>query len=325
MIQRRQFVTAAAALATAGWGTAFTGPAWAQNAPDLGTPALPESGVRRIPLGAFELLAVNDGVARQPLAEGLVRNAPLAEVKLLLASQGLPTDYLDLSFTAFVIIAPGRRVLLDTGNGEFGGPTTGRLLANLARVGITRESIDTVLISHFHGDHINGLRRRDGSWVFPKAEVMVPAVEWGYWMDDEKMRAAPDEMKGAFQNVRRVFGPVAGQVKKFEPDADLFAGFKAVAAHGHTPGQSLFEVESMEKKFLYLADLGNVPALFMRRPDWGTQFDIDAEAALVTRRNVLEEAAGDGTLVGGYHFPFPAVGTVLKNVDGYEFDPYRAP
>ncbi len=324
MIQRRQFLTAtAAALATAGWGTAFTGPAWAQNAPDLGTPTLPESGVRRIPLGGFELLAVNDGVARRPLAEGFVRNAPLVEVKKLLAAQGLPTDYLDISFTAFLIIAPGRRVLLDTGNGEFGAATTGRLLANLARVGITPESIDTVLISHFHGDHINGLRRRDGGWVFPKAEVMVPAVEWSYWMDDDKMNTAPAAMKGAFQNVRRVFGPVSGQVKKFEPDADLFTGFKAVAAHGHTPGQSLFEVESKDQRFLYLADLSNVPALFMRRPDWVVQFDMDAEAAMATRRNVLEDAATDGGLVGGYHFPFPAVGTVLKDVDGYDFDPYR--
>jgi glyoxylase-like metal-dependent hydrolase (beta-lactamase superfamily II) len=326
MMRRRQFLmaSAAAAAAAAGWwGDALVGPAWAQNAPDLGTPELPENGVRRFPLGGVELLAINDGVARRPLAEGFVRNAPLAEVKKMLESQGLPTDYLDISFTTFLLIAPGRRVLLDTGNGEFGGATTGRLLANLAKAGITPDNIDAVLISHFHGDHINGLRRRDGSWTFPKAQVMVPEREWAFWMDDAKMEAAPANAKGAFQNVRRVFGPNAAQIRKFEPDADLVAGIKAVSAHGHTPGHTMFTVQGKDERFTYVADLTNVPALFMRRPDWVVQFDMDAEAAMAMRRNVLEDAATEKSLVGGYHFPFPAVGRVIKEADGYDFDPFR--
>lgn len=324
MIRRRQMLVAgAAAMATAGWGGLLSGPAWAQNAPDLGTPTLPENGVRRIPLGDAELLAVHDGIARRPLAEGFVRNASITQVKAALAEAELPTEHLDISFTAFVLVTRTRRILMDTGNGEFGAPTTGRLLANLARAGITPDSIDTVLITHFHGDHINGLRRRDGSWVFPKAQVMVPAREWAFWMDDERMAAAPDAMKPAFQGVRRVFAPVAAQVKRFEPDTELMPGLKAVAAHGHTPGMSMFEVQSRDQRFLFVADLTNVPALFMRQPDWAVQFDMDAEAARLTRRKVLEAAATDGTLVGGYHFPFPAVGKVLKDGEGYDLDPYR--
>jgi glyoxylase-like metal-dependent hydrolase (beta-lactamase superfamily II) len=325
MIQRRQLLMAAAAtLSGLGWGSLLSGPAWAQNAPDLGTPTLPENGVRRIPLGDAELLAVHDGIARRPLAEGFVRNAPLADVKAQLGAAGLPTDYLDVSFTAFVLVTRTRRILMDTGNGEFGAPTTGRLLANLVRAGIAPESIDTVLITHFHGDHINGLRRRDGSPVFPKAQIMVPAREWAYWMDDERMAAAPEGMKGAFQAVRRVFGPVAAQVKRFEPDTEVLPGVLAVAAHGHTPGMSMFEVNARDQKFLFVADLTNVPALFMSRPDWAVQFDMDAEAARVVRRQVLAAAATEGTLVGGYHFPFPAVGKVLEQGEGYELDPYRS-
>ena len=324
MIRRRQFLTAsAAAFAGAGLGNLWMGPAWAQNAPDLGTPELPENGVRRIPLGDMEVLAVHDGIARRPLAEGFVRNASLAEVKADLAAQNLPTDYIDIGFTAFVIVGKGKRVLIDAGNGEFGAATTGRLAANLARAGIAPDSIDTVLISHFHGDHINGLRRRDGQWVFSKAQVMVPAREWDFWMSDERMAAAPEAMKGAFQNVRRVFGPAAAQVKKFEPDSELMPGLRAVAAHGHTPGMSLFELQARDRKFLYLADLTNIPALFMRQPDWAVQFDMDAELGRTVRRRVLEAAAADGTLVGGFHCPFPAVGTILKDGSGYEFDPYR--
>lgn len=324
MIQRRQLLVAGtAALAASALGTAFIGPAWAQNAPDLGTPELPESGVRRIPMGDMELLAVNDGVARRPLAEGFVRNAALAEVQAALQAAGLPTGHLDVPFTAFLLVGKGRRVLMDTGNGEFGAPTTGRLLANLARAGITPESIDTVLITHFHGDHINGLRRRDGSWVFPKAKVMVPAREWAFWMDDARMNAAPEGMRGAFQNVRRVFGPVADRIKQFEPDAQVLPGVRAVAAHGHTPGMAMFEAETPGHKFLFLADLSNVPALFLRRPDWAVQFDMDPDLARKVRLDVLATAASAGTLVGGYHFPFPAVGKVLTAGKGFEFDPYR--
>lgn len=324
MIRRRQLLVAgAAAMAGAGWGGWLGGPAWAQNAPDLGTPTLPENGVRRIPLGDAELLAVHDGIARRPLAEGFVRNASITQVKAALVEAELPTDYLDVSFTAFLLVTKTRRILMDTGNGEFGAPTTGRLLANLARAGISPDSIDTVLITHFHGDHINGLRRRDGSWVFPKAQVMVPAREWAFWMDDERMAAAPEGMKPAFQGVRRVFAPVAAQVRRFEPDTELMPGLRAVAAHGHTPGMSMFEVQSRDQRFLFVADLTNVPALFMRQPDWAVQFDMDPEAARLTRRKVLETAASEGTLVGGYHFPFPAVGKVLKDGEGYDLDPYR--
>ncbi len=324
MIQRRHFLAAGAALAAGAWGTAFMGPAWAQNAPDLGTPEVPENGVRRIPLGGVEVLAINDGAARRPLTEGFVRGVPLAEVQKQLQREGLPTEYIDIPFTVFMVVAPGRRILIDTGNGEFGAVTTGRALANLARAGITLDSIDTVLISHFHGDHINGLRRRDGSWVFPKAQVVVPAAEWAHWMDDDKMAAAPEGARGAFQNVRRVFGPVADKVRKVDGGAVLAPGVTAIAAHGHTPGHTLFRVESQDKRFTYLGDLSNVPALFVRQPDWAVQFDMDAEAARLTRRRVLDEAVADGGLVGGFHFPFPAVGTVLKDGAGYDFDPFRA-
>ena len=324
MIQRRQLLAAGAAtLVTMGWGSALVGPAWAQNAPDLGMPELPENGVRRIPMGDVELLAIHDGIARRPLSEGFVRNAKLAEVQSALTAAGLPTTHLDISFTAFMLVGRDRRVLMDTGNGEFGAATTGRVLANLQKAGIAPDSIDTVVITHFHGDHINGLRRRDGSLVFPKAQVMVPAAEWDFWMDDARMNAAPEGMKGAFQNVRRVFGPIAAQVKKFEPETQLLPGLKAVAAYGHTPGMTMFEVESKGKKFLFVADLTNIPALFLRNPDWAVQFDMDAEAARLTRRKVLDAAVAEATLVGGYHFPFPAVGTVLKDGAGFDFEPYR--
>ncbi|WP_019561247.1 MBL fold metallo-hydrolase [Caldimonas manganoxidans] len=323
MLQRRQFLAGSAVVTLGALGGLGWAPVWAQNAPDLGLPELPNPGFARLRLGEVEILAINDGVARRPLAEGFVREVPLAQVQAALRDAGLPTTHVDIGFTAFVAILGERRILMDTGNGQFGAPTTGRLLAHLQAAGLPPDQIDTVLITHFHGDHINGLRNRDGSTPFPKAEVWVPEAEWAFWMDDARMNAAPDAMRGAFQNVRRVFGPIATQVRRFAPDAVLMPGLRAIAAHGHTPGMSMFQVESRGQRFLNLADLSNLPALFVRQPDWAVTFDMDPQAARAVRHKILSMAAQEGVTVGGYHFPFPAFGQLQRQAQGYDFKPAR--
>ena len=119
MLKRRQFLGAGAGLCAYAAGSFV--PVWAQSAPNLGTHTLPSPGFRRTKMGDVEIISVLDGIARRPLGEEFVKNAPLAEVKALLTSQGLPTDYIDVPFTPFVVIAGGRKVLIDTGLGEFGG------------------------------------------------------------------------------------------------------------------------------------------------------------------------------------------------------------
>src|SRR5512147_1391857 len=132
---RRQFLGAAVAAPLTYAAGSFV-PAWAQNAPNFGTPTLPTPGFRRIKVGDVEVVSLIDGIARRPLGEEFVKNAPIAEVRALLASQNLPTDYIDVPFTPFLVIAGGRRILMDTGLGEFGGPTTGKLLENLRAAGV---------------------------------------------------------------------------------------------------------------------------------------------------------------------------------------------
>jgi len=179
-----------------------------------------------------------------------------------------------------------------------------------------------VLISHFHGDHINGLRNKAGEWTFPKAKVMVPAAEHAFWMDDARMAAAPAGMKGAFENARRTFATMpADTLVQFAADAELAPGIKSVAAYGHTPGHTLFEMTSSGQKFFYVADLTNVPALFARNPDWAVTFDMDAEMARQTRRRIFDMLVKDKTLAGGFHFPFPAIGSLETAGSGYQFKP----
>ena len=320
MLKRRQFLGAGAGLCAYAAGSFV--PVWAQSAPNLGTPTLPSPGFRRTKMGDVEIISVLGGIARRPLGEEFVKNAPLAEVKALLTSQGLPTDYIDVPFTPFVVIAGGRKVLIDTGLGEFGVPNAGKLLENLRAAGVPASDIDTVLISHFHGDHINGLRNKAGELAFAKAKVMVPAAEYAFWMDDAKMAAAPAGQKGAFENARRTFSAMGpDMLVQFAAGAEVVPGIRSVAAYGHTPGHTLFEVTSAGQSFFYLADLTNVPSRFARNPDWAVSFDMDAEAARKVRREVFARVTSSKSLVGGFHFPFPAFGRMTATGNGYTFEP----
>ncbi len=295
---------------------------WSQSTPNFGAPAAPAVGFKRMKLGAMEIIALNDGALRRPLGEEFVTNAPLEQVKALLASQGLPTDYVDIPFTPFVIVAGGRRILMDTGFADNGPPSAGKLVANMAAAGLKPDDIDTIILSHYHGDHINGIRNKAGQLVFPKARIMVPAPEHAFWMDDARMEAAPPAMKGAFQNVRRVLaGLPADQLVRFEPGAEVAPGITSVAAFGHTPGHTLFTVKSEGQSFAYVADLTNVPSLFARSPDWSVTFDMDKEMARATRRKIFDMIVKDKMMAGGFHFPFPAFGSIEAAGNGYQFKP----
>jgi glyoxylase-like metal-dependent hydrolase (beta-lactamase superfamily II) len=321
MLNRRHFLGASLATPFAYAAGSFV-PAWAQNAPNLGTPTLPAIGYRRMKVGDVEVISLLDGVARRPLGEEFVKNAPLAEVRALLASQGLPTEHIDIPFTPFLVVAGNRRILMDTGLGEFGGATTGKMLEQLRAAGFQPGDIDTVLITHYHGDHIGGLRNKAGEFVFPKAKVLVPAPEHAFWMDDAKMAAAPEGMKGAFNNVRRVFAQMpADLLVRFEPGSEVAPGIRSMAAFGHTPGHTLFDLASAGQRFTYVGDLTNVPALFARNPDWAVTFDMDAEAARKVRRETFQRIVANNSMVGGFHFPFPAFGRLATAGNGYGFQP----
>ena len=320
-LTRRDLLVGGGAAATAYLAGSFM-PLWAQGGPDLGAPSVIQVGHRKQRVGDLEIIAVNDGVLRRPLQAEFVRNAPLAEVQALLKAQNLPTEYVDVPFTAFVIVAGGRRVLLDTGFADNGPPTTGRLLGNLQAAGLSAADIDTVVISHFHGDHINGLRNKAGQLVFPKAKILVPAAEHAFWMDDAKMAAAPQAAQGNFQLARKVFGGLGPeQLGQFQPGQELLPGVKAEAAHGHTPGMAVFTAQSRGETFSYLADLTNVPQLFARQPDWAVVFDMNPDEARQTRRRVFERIVAEPVLAGGFHFPFPAFGRIEKLGNGYDFKP----
>ena len=168
----------------------------------------------------------------RPLADGFVKNAALDEVKKAQEQAFLPTDVTPIPFTTTVLKTGGKIVLIDTGNGNSGAPTSGTWMANFKAAGFDPAQVDTIIISHFHGDHINGMRLKDGTAVFPKARGHGLGPGMGLLDGRRQDGAAPEGLKGDFNNVRRVFGPMAKDVKQYEAGKEIAPGVTAVAAPG---------------------------------------------------------------------------------------------
>lgn len=279
-------------------------------------------GIYRYKIGTIELTAVNDGARSFPLADGFVRNASRADVNAALEAAFQPKDQMTVQFNPLLIDNGGKLTLIDTGNGpQSGASTVGRLPANLAWAGIKPADIDTVVISHFHGDHINGLRTADGGLAFPNAEILVPEAEWAFWMDEGEMSRAPDALKGNFQNVRRVFKDIDSKVARYGWDKEIAPGLTSVEAAGHTPGHTAFILASGDGRLFIQSDVTNTPILFAPNPDWQVQFDMDGAKAAQTRRRIYDMLAAERLQLTGYHYPFPATGFIRKEGEGYAVVP----
>ena len=194
-------------------------------------------GVYRYKIGSYELTALYDGIWYRPIDGEFIRNAPFGEVEQALDAAFMPHDKLATPFTTLIVNTGKRLVLLDTGTGGQIAPSAGVLRDNLATAGIDASEVDTIVISHFHPDHINGIKDKDNALIFKHAEIMVPAPEWAYWMDDGNLNAAPTDLKVVFLNQRRIFADIAKQVTQFEPGKEVAPGIVTVPAAGHTPGR----------------------------------------------------------------------------------------
>jgi glyoxylase-like metal-dependent hydrolase (beta-lactamase superfamily II) len=277
-------------------------------------------------VGDAKITAVAEGERIAPLPDGFVVNATRDQVNGALAEAGMPLDQFHTIFTPIVIEIGGKRVLVDTGMGAAAskapGSTVGLLTRNMAAAGIDPNSIDVVICSHFHGDHVNGLWAEPGKLSFPNATITVPAPEWKFWMDDGEMARAPKgRMEDLFKNNRRVFDPVKSKVETHEWDKEVVPGITAVGTPGHSAGHTSYVVSSGKDSVFVFCDVTNHPAVFVRHPDWHAAFDQDPVEAEKTRFKVLDMLVADKMPVQAFHFPFPGRAHIEKNSTGYHAVP----
>ena len=316
-ITRRNMLTGVAA-ATAAAPLLTTAPAQAA-APPAGTQA---PGWYRYKVGSIEVTVVTDGVNKFKFTDNHVLNKSRDEVNAGLAAAHYEKDMMTTPYNPVVVNTGSKLVVIDTGtseaNFERSKGTAGQFQRNLAASGIDRNAVDVVVISHFHGDHINGLLAPDNKLAFPNAEILVPAAEWKYFMDDGEMSRAPQgRMQDVFKNLRRVFDALGRKVTPYEPNKELVPGITSVATPGHTPGHNSHVIASGSSKVYVQADVTHVPFLFVRHPDWHAFYDQDGKMAEETRRKVYDMLVAEKMLVQGFHYPFPSLAHVEKSGSGY--------
>ncbi len=283
-------------------------------------------GWYRYKVGSFEVTVVTDGMNTSPLSDAYVANQPKAAVNASLEADFLQKDKIDHSYTPVVVNTGTKLVAIDTGLGlgmfAQSKGAVGQYHSNLQAAGIDRNAIDTVIISHFHGDHINGLVGPDNKPAFPNAEVMVPAVEWAFWADESNTSKLPEIARPQMGNVKRVFGVLDNKVTRYDAGKELVPGITAIASYGHTPGHTSLVVASGNSKVLVQIDItAGATSMFVRNPEWQFVFDTDKAMAVETRKRLYDMAVAEKMLVQGYHFPFPALGYIEKAGSGYRMIP----
>jgi len=318
-LSRRDFVVSAGLAVALGLdGRLAISPAFAQKTAD------PAKGFVTYRVGGADVTALYDGIWEKPHDPAFIANASVDDVKGAMTKAGLPADFVSIPFTVVVVRNGGKTVLCDSGTGGQVQPTAGKMMANMKAAGIDPATIDTILISHCHPDHIFGLMEKDTNKpVFPNAEIVISDVEYKFWTDPAVIDRLPEARKGLARRIQAVF-PTWKNIRQVSGEPEVAPGIRFVSAPGHTPGHRAFHLASGASELMISNDTAYVPALVVANPGWHGQYDQDAAAAEASRRKLLDRVIADKIMICGYHFPFPGAGTVAKDGAGYALSVMKA-
>ena len=291
-----------------------------------------DTGSYRFALGGFRCVAVGDGALNYPL-ESFFANAPREQLEEVLRRHDLPTDRITTPYTCLFVDTGRHRVLVDTGAGNLGAAAprmfpsvdhattaTGKLLGHLRAAGIEAPTVDTVVVTHAHPDHVDGTLDDGGALVFANARYFVARDEWEFWTSEAAAANAPPPMVDiARQNLEAV----RDRLTLVDDGTEVVPGVRVVAAPGHTPGHVALSITSDGERLLHISDVVLHP-LHVEHPEWVPAFDMLPAAAAASKRRIFDRAAEQDALVFAHHFPpFPNLGHVRKHGAGWRWEPRR--
>ncbi|NTS31419.1 MBL fold metallo-hydrolase [Phyllobacterium sp. BT25] len=282
----------------------------------------PATGFYKYTVGSIEVTAIYDGIWRKPHDPAFIKNASVDETKQALAKAGLTTDFMPIPLTVVVLKVGDRLIMMDAGSGvgQWQANAT-HLPANMKAAGIDYTKIDTLMISHFHPDHVWGLmEKQTNAPIFPNAEIIVNDAEYQWWTDPGRVDKLAEGRKAAGRRIASVF-PTWKNWNRVENGAEVTPGIQMIAAPGHTPGHSVFLVTSGNEQLMVSADTMYVPALLAPHPEWQGSYDQDGPMAIATRHKLIDRVIADNIKICGSHFPFPGSGTFVKDGNAYAFTP----
>jgi glyoxylase-like metal-dependent hydrolase (beta-lactamase superfamily II) len=327
MLSRRDIVLSAA-VAGAALGLdkclAVTAPA----AKKAQTPD-PNPGFHRYRVGDAEVIALYDGIWEKAYNSKYFGNATTEDVRKALARAGLPTAFVPIPITVFAVRMNGKLILCDAGGGgqitAFNANSvfvSGKMMANMKAAGIDPQDVETILISHFHPDHIYGLlEKKTNAPVFPNAEIIVPSAEYKWWTQPSLTGRLSETRRPVAKRIQTVI-PNWKNILQVDGEDEVVPGIRFVKCPGHTPGHTAFHLSSGNEQLMLSNDAAYVPALSMGHPQWHGAFDQDGAMAEASRRRLLDRVVADRMLICGAHFPWPGLNRISKDGAAYALTPH---
>jgi glyoxylase-like metal-dependent hydrolase (beta-lactamase superfamily II) len=209
---------------------------------------------------------------------------------------------------AFLVKTGKNTVMIDTGFGN-------AIFDHMKLLGISPEDVDTILITHLHGDHIGGLQK-EGKPLFTNAKVYLSARELEHFTVTQ-----------VNQNAVTALAPYEGKIITFEPSSlgsgfeELMLGISPIANYGHTPGHTVYLIENNGEKLIVAGDFLHIALVQFAEPEISATYDMDPKASAVSRRQLLDYAATNNVLIGGIHIIHPGIGSVKAEGKGFKFNP----
>ncbi len=209
-----------------------------------------------------------------------------------------------LPCACFLVRSAGTTILVDTGVGPPGlwdwtAEDEGLLPAALSVLGVARDGVDLVFLTHLHIDHVGWNADLEGNVFFPRARYAVHADALAF------ARTQADR-----PHIRRCVDPLLDRFEIVTGDVELAPGVTAFPAAGHYPGHMALRLESEGETALLIADSAVHPAL-LDQPDWVYVSDGDPKVCAETRGGQLPELVDCDVLVACGHYPGSGIGRVV--------------
>ncbi len=260
--------------------------------------------VQALRLGPLTLQPVSDGAILQMDPASIFRDAPREQWQPHLSLNG--TGNLELALTCLLVRVGDRTILVDTGYGALPDrPEVGQLTHSLAKIGVAPRDIDTVVISHPHGDHIGGTTVGTGEaaqLMYPAARHWLGQADWEHFSTPEML-----QQRGLVDKLMPLAN--AQRLDLADGEQEIAPGVRLLPLPGHTPGHMGVAFTSGQEMAIYVGDLVHHP-LQIEHPDWSPIFDSLPQLSRETRRDLVERARREHALVLSYHLPFPGIGHI---------------
>ena len=250
-----------------------------------------------------------------------------------------PVDIVDGSINMLVVHKEDKVILIDTGFGYRGNQDVvlpdnllilpgmvrkaGKLLENLAHAGISAADVTDIILTHAHIDHLGGILDANGNEVFQNAAIHMSQIEYDFWTSDNPDFSHSRMVDGApaINLARYTLDKIADKLHFFQDGDNLFDCMQVIIAPGHTPGHAMLNIFSEGEELLHTVDIAYNAELVFPHPEWGANLDMDFAGAIVTRKQYFEQLAQSRKRAFGCHLPWPGLGFVQQNGNGYRWVP----